>query len=365
MTVCLVLLTCTGTALGQFEPNDDFGSRAVLDPSVRTVSDSLTAGAPGGGPDTTLGAFTAAGSLIEYNDDGSPYGDGYASALYDVSVNADGSIRLKVSGAQDYDFDGSDDYWGTPHEQAGPYDLYVTVFDSGDVQIGSHALNGTLTAGGVLSHTLSGYGYGASDYFQALIDNTPGGAEDRMDWMTFTGLSAGAHFEARTVAVAGQFDTVLGWFDNDGVVIEYDDDGAGGLFSRIGGTVPGDGKLNLTVTGYADFLFQGDHSQSGNYTLELLLPPGGDANLDGMVDGLDYNTWSLNYLMEEMLWIEGDFNDDGVIDGLDYNLWSLNYHYGYPEGAAVPEPVTAVLLVPAGLMAALRRRRRGAREVRP
>jgi hypothetical protein len=154
-----------GQAMGSFEPNDDFASRAVLDPGVTTVSDSITAGVAGSGPDTTLAAFTAGGSLIEVNDDGSPLGDGRASALYQIAVNSDGTIRLKVSGYPDLDpMDGNDDDWGTPHLESGPFDLSVTVFDSGDVQIGGHDISASLVAGGVYTvGTISGYS--GSDYF--------------------------------------------------------------------------------------------------------------------------------------------------------------------------------------------------------
>lgn len=84
---------------------------------------------------------------------------------------------------------------------------------------------------------------------------------------------------------------------------------------------------------------------------------GGDANLDGRVDGLDYNAWSLHYLGSAG-WCEGDFNDDLTADGLDYNIWSLNYQMGSGAAGQVPEPCCGLLLV-AGVCA-VRRRRRGA-----
>ncbi|KPK84624.1 MAG: hypothetical protein AMJ81_05120 [Phycisphaerae bacterium SM23_33] len=79
-----------------------------------------------------------------------------------------------------------------------------------------------------------------------------------------------------------------------------------------------------------------------------------DANFDDVVDGLDYNAWSLHYLASGMNWGDGDFNFDTVVDGLDYNIWSLNYA---PEGAAVPEPAFAALLGLGLAVVAWRRRR--------
>jgi len=84
-------------------------------------------------------------------------------------------------------------------------------------------------------------------------------------------------------------------------------------------------------------------------THAFLLTPaaGGDANLDGCVDGLDYNQWSLHYL-QACGWTEGNFNDDEIADGLDYNVWSLNYA---PEAAAmVPEPAMLALFAAGALL---------------
>ena len=83
----------------------------------------------------------------------------------------------------------------------------------------------------------------------------------------------------------------------------------------------------------------------------------GDANLDGVVDGLDYNVWSLHYEQQELVWTQGDWDGDGVADGLDYNLWSINYNPGGGQGAAVPEPVVLLPLT-FGAAALLRRRNR-------
>ena len=51
----------------------------------------------------------------------------------------------------------------------------------------------------------------------------------------------------------------------------------------------------------------------------------GDANDDGIVDGLDYVAWSNHYNQPGGL-AEGDFTDNGFVDGLDYVVWSNNYN---------------------------------------
>jgi hypothetical protein len=50
----------------------------------------------------------------------------------------------------------------------------------------------------------------------------------------------------------------------------------------------------------------------------------GDANLDGVVDGLDFILWNENRFSNHAAWCSGDFNADGFIDGLDFVLWNEN-----------------------------------------
>ena len=50
----------------------------------------------------------------------------------------------------------------------------------------------------------------------------------------------------------------------------------------------------------------------------------GDANLDGFVDGSDFNIWNSNKFQMENAWTRGDFNSDGFVDGSDFNFWNSN-----------------------------------------
>jgi hypothetical protein len=54
----------------------------------------------------------------------------------------------------------------------------------------------------------------------------------------------------------------------------------------------------------------------------------GDANLDGIINGLDYSIWSTNY--KPGAFHSGgatiaDFNSDDIVDGMDYTIWVVNY----------------------------------------
>jgi len=67
----------------------------------------------------------------------------------------------------------------------------------------------------------------------------------------------------------------------------------------------------------------------------------GDANLDGIVNGLDYTAWADHFGASggSGNWSQGDFNHDGVVDGLDYVLWADHF-------SAVGAATTTVALVP-------------------
>ncbi len=50
----------------------------------------------------------------------------------------------------------------------------------------------------------------------------------------------------------------------------------------------------------------------------------GDANLDGVVDGSDFNVWNSQKFTAGAGWCGADFNADGVTDGSDFNVWNSN-----------------------------------------
>jgi hypothetical protein len=80
----------------------------------------------------------------------------------------------------------------------------------------------------------------------------------------------------------------------------------------------------------------------------VVLPLYGDANLDGWVNAMDFNTVLSNYGRTGMDWSRGDFTGDGVVNGADLNLVLSQYgQSGMRDTAnvAVPEPGVLVLLV--------------------
>jgi autotransporter-associated beta strand protein len=125
----------------------------------------------------------------------------------------------------------------------------------------------------------------------------------------------------------------------------------------------------LTV-GYADNATLGRATFGGvnvdNTKVLVGLVYGGDANLDGKVNALDFNALATNFGQNagNQVWTQGDFNYDGSVNTSDFTMMSLNF--GKTEaapapvlGALVPEPGTISLLA-VGAMGLLARRRRGA-----
>jgi len=66
----------------------------------------------------------------------------------------------------------------------------------------------------------------------------------------------------------------------------------------------------------------------------------GDANLDGKVNGIDFNLMAAHFNQSVTNgWDEGDFNYSGTVNGIDFNLLSGNFNQSASQ-AAVAAPVS-------------------------
>jgi len=112
----------------------------------------------------------------------------------------------------------------------------------------------------------------------------------------------------------------------------------------------------------------------------------GDANLDSLVNGSDFNILAANFNQSITGWDQGDFNYDGLVNAADFNALAANFNQGVSGGASagdiaaldafavanglslptssVPEPASAAMMVMAGL-GILSRRRRSSRSSNP
>jgi hypothetical protein len=341
----LVVILMIATDVCGTEPNETFGSATVLSPGVMTVADALTAAFPAF-PDTLLGVRDFFGDVYATNDDGSPLGDGRASALGGVPTNS-GSISFSVTGYTDLQFEGS-------HGEVGQYEVFVDAYDFFGDKVDAFSEVRTLAPGVVHNFDYSDFEWINGEY-DVYIDNAIDPISD-VDFFTFTGLTPGAQFAARTADPAtSNVDTLLGWFDSGGGLLESDDDGAGGSLSLIGGIVPAGGMLTFAVSGVGDSSFTGSHAEDGTYELRLQIQSTavpGDYNENNVVDAADYAVWR-NTLNQSGPNLPADGDGDGTVDNDDYGVWRSHFGQtaasgataGLPSSAnaAVPEPATWLL----------------------
>ena len=315
------------------EPNETFATRTILGPGVLTVADDLEFPVF---PDTMLGSRDLFGSIEFFSDDDGPFEGAGGSALYGIPTNS-GSIAFAVTGWPDENFDGF-------HSESGHYKVFVEVYDFFDDPVASFSEVHILQPGIVDEFFYPGEAEWNGGSYDVEIDNTVSPFD--VDFFTFTGLTAGSNFTARTLDPENlNLDTFLGWYDGAGAVVETDDDDGGGVLSLISGTVPASETLTFAVTGFGDDFFGGAHDEFGSYELALELSGSslaGDYNSDGTVDAADYVVWR---------------RTDGSIGG--YNTWRTNF--GDSNGAggtAVPEPSAFVLVALAATLCVFSRRTR-------
>jgi hypothetical protein len=110
---------------------------------------------------------------------------------------------------------------------------------------------------------------------------------------------------------------------------------------------------------------------AGHFGQTAAIWQSGDFNRDGVVDTLDFNSLAANFGGTNKVWSQADFNYDGKVDTLDFNNLAANFGKtvqfsgeapggGGGAGALVPEPGSAALLLLAGAAGTRRRRSRRA-----
>ncbi len=136
---------------------NDSSPDGTLDPSSLTITS---------GP--TRGTVTLRQTILDANDNESPVGNGFGSAL-SGAVDANGHIQLAVSGAPDTDFTGL-------HAKSGDYALFVRLgefdFANFDPNLFDFKLRGNLKPGKAVTFDLPLLTAGTP--FIAWIDNTVG-----------------------------------------------------------------------------------------------------------------------------------------------------------------------------------------------
>jgi hypothetical protein len=181
---------------------------------------------------------------------------------------------------------------------------------------------------------------------------------------------------------------------NNTVIINYGSgaDPISSIFAEInsgyaGGAWTGAGIMSTNAEsnpsygiGYADSADPGNPAGLASGQIEIMYTLLGDANLDGKVNGTDFNLLAANFNQAVTNgWDEGDFNYDGKVNGNDFVLLADNFNQFASQSAvsaadlaaldnfaiangisltSVPEPASLLSLVFVAAMTTHRRKRR-------
>jgi hypothetical protein len=206
-------------------------------------------------------------------------------------------------------------------------DLTLTLFDTdGSTQLDLQNVNGLGGTESILGFSLST----AGTYYARIT-----GAHNNIQLYQLD-VSVMSAFLAGDFNMDGLFDCA----DIDSLVNEVASGTHTASFDLTGdGLVdPADVTEWLSLAGAANLA-------SGNPYLP------GDANLDGSVDGSDFNIWNSNKFSAVAAWCSGDFSADGSVDGSDFNVWNSNKFTSSDGVSVVPEPLMAGWLTCWGLLA--------------
>jgi hypothetical protein len=98
--------------------------------------------------------------------------------------------------------------------------------------------------------------------------------------------------------------------------------------------------------GYADSADTGNPAALGSDQIEIKYTLNGDANLDGVVSGVDFTILVGNLNKAASAWDKGDFNYDGAVSGVDFTLLVGNLGKSV-VGAAITLPAADSLAIDA------------------
>ena len=115
----------------------------------------------------------------------------------------------------------------------------------------------------------------------------------------------------------------------------------------------------INETAYAGLRF----SKSYTSTSLTLSASGlaGDANLDGIVNSLDFTALAAHFSTSGQNWLAGDFNGDGVVNALDFNALATNFGHAMSAPSLetlIPEPATPFVLLSVAAAIWYRKRQR-------
>jgi autotransporter-associated beta strand protein len=97
--------------------------------------------------------------------------------------------------------------------------------------------------------------------------------------------------------------------------------------------------------GYADSADPGNPASLVSGTIDIQYTLLGDANLDGIVNGIDFGILAANFNKGVTGWDKGDFNYDNVVNGIDCAELAANFNKGASGISVGPGPLSDPALV--------------------
>ena len=282
-----------------------------------------------------------------------------------VTGNSISDARVAISGAVEIAGDGSFQLRGGT-ALAPDLILRDATFAGSGSLINSGGSAVTLEDGAVVGVELINQGHlnvGLLSHGTALVDGFTQTASGQYE-VKIDGLIPVDQYDQLSVENAAHLDGTLGIHVND-LGGAYADPAVPGAFDEFALIVAGD-----AVAGeFSDLVYDGDaltlssvsggmhrfHVGEGLFRVlaygsddvKLLnyraLP--GDANGDGIVDGVDFITWNSNKFMSGTKWTTGDFTGDGITDGQDFIVWNTHKFTSAGFLTRVPEPTAAMLFL--------------------
>jgi hypothetical protein len=118
----------------------------------------------------------------------------------------------------------------------------------------------------------------------------------------------------------------------------------GGLWNGMG-IISSAAAANATSygLGYADSADPGNPAGLPGNTIDVQYTLLGDANLDGVVNGVDFGIVAANFNKSVNRWDQGDFNYDGADNGIDFADVSMNFDKSVGSTAAVTATTTTTV----------------------
>jgi hypothetical protein len=110
--------------------------------------------------------------------------------------------------------------------------------------------------------------------------------------------------------------------------------------------------------GYMDLTYPENPGAPPTGQVKIMYTLLGDANLDGIVNGVDFGIVAANFNKSVTAWNQGDFNYDGIVNGIDFGNVAANFNQGVNINAAQAvattgsvSPVTAAVAMPSETIA--------------